>query len=306
MATKERSREPGRRHGSSESGFIIVAVLWILGALATLATIYALYTSNTALAARGNDDRMQSEALIFAALELTAYQTTPASDPARPSHGNFSLHMGRADVQVSFAPESGRIDLNEARKDVLSGLFTALGSRKSDSDYYADRIVAWRTRNQEADPEDEASAYRVAGLGYKPRRAPFQSTSELWLVLGLPQNLVERVLPLVTVFSGRPDIDVAYASPIAVAAQPGMTPDKLQGVLARQGSAGGSPTRTPGALAPAAPQAATGSNKTMRVTALIRFDNGRQVRAQAVILLIQDDEEPYRILSWHDDFDGPG
>ena len=38
----------------------------------------------------------------------------------------------------------------------------------------------------------------------------------------------------------------------------------------------------------------------------IAFDNGRQVRAEAVILIIEGDEEPYHILSWRDDFDGPG
>jgi general secretion pathway protein K len=278
-------------------------VLWILGALATLATIYSLYTSSMALAARVNDDRIETEALIYAALELTAYQVTPANAPSRPSRGSFSLHMGRADVQVGFTPEAGRIDLNEAPKEVLSGLFAALGTRKRDADNYADRIIGWRTRNQEADQEEEAAAYRVAGLAYKPRRAPFQSPSELWLVLGLPPTLVERILPLVTVYSGRPDLDMASAAPIAIAAQPGMTPEKLQGVLDGRAGAAASiraPGVPPPAQGPAAPQ------KTFRIAVSIRFDNGRRVQAEAVILLIQDDEEPYHILSWHDDFDGPG
>lgn len=297
-------RRPCRRPaGAREDGFIIVAVLWILGALAT---IYALYTSSTALAARVNDDRIESEALIFAALELTAYQATPADAPSRPTRGNFSLHMGRAGVQVGFVPEAGRIDLNAAPKEVLAGLFAALGTRKADADTYADRIIGWRTRNQEADQEEEASAYRVAGLGYKPRRAPFQSTSELWLVLGLPPTLIERILPLVTVYSGNPEIDMSVAAPIAIAAQPGMTPDKLQGVLdGRAGIARGSASiRAPGALP--TPQQPNAAEKTLRVVVSIRFDNGRRVQAEAVILLIQDDEEPYHILSWHDDFDGPG
>jgi len=299
-------RRRSRLWAAAEDGFIIVAVLWILGALATLATVYALYASNTALASRVNDDRLQTEALITAALELTAYRVTPVDLPGRPSHGRFSFSLGRAAVEAGFISEAARIDLNMAPKEELAGLFAALGVQVSDAAYCADRIVAWRTRNQEADQEEEAAAYRVAGLSYKPRRAPFQSTSELWLVMGLPARLVEHVLPYVTVFSGSQVIDVADASPIAIAAQPGMTPGKLEGVLDRRaGAAGSAPSgRAPGAQpAPVAPPEA---RKTMRVGVAIRFDDGRQVRAEVVILLAKDDEEPYRVLSWHDDFDGPG
>ena len=285
----------------AERGFIIVAVLWILGALATLASAYSLYTSHTTLAARVNDDRLQSEALISAALELTAYQVTPASAASRPTNGRFSLHMGRAVVDVAFVSEAGRIDLNAASKEELSGLFATLGLRKDAADYDAERVVGWRTRNQEADQEEEAAAYRVAGLPYKPRRAPFDSTAELWLVLGLSPIIVEHALPFVTVYSGSAELDMANASPTAVAAQPGTTPERLQGVLDKQAAAA-APKPPP----VAAPVAANAGNKTMRVTLRIAFDNGRQVRAETVILLIDNDEEPYHILSWNDDFDGPG
>jgi general secretion pathway protein K len=40
------------------------------------------------------------------------------------------------------------------------------------------------------------------------------------------------------------------------------------------------------------------------VTVGIAFDNGRRVGAEAVILPLDDADEPYRVLSWHDDFDG--
>ncbi|SED12977.1 general secretion pathway protein K [Rhizobiales bacterium GAS188] len=291
---------------TAESGFVIVAVLWIVGALATLASIYALYTSNTALASRVNDDRLQAEASISAALELTAYQATSPDLASRPPQGAFALRLGRSDVAVEFRSEAARIDLNAAPKELLAGLFTTLGARTSDADFYADRIIAWRTPNQEADQEEEASAYRVAGLAYKPRRGPFQSTRELWLVMGLPASLVEHALPFVTVFNGRQEIDVADAAPTVVAALPGMTPERLQGVLDQRGAAdprnGQAAAKPVGAVGQAA---APESRKTIRVTLRINFDNGRQVRAEVVILIPEGGEEPYRILSWHDDFDGP-
>ena len=120
-------------------------------------------------------------------------------------------------------------------------------------------------------------------------------------MLGLPPRLVERVLPFVTVYSGRADVDIGQAPAIVVAAQPGMTPEKLQGVLERRaaGQAAG------GVGEASAPTAASEPRSTLRVAIRIAFENGRQVRAEIVMLLLNDDDEPYRILSWRDDFDGP-
>src|SRR5947209_5176417 len=50
-------------------GFVLVAVLWILGALATLGSIYAAYLGSTVTGLRVNDDRLQTDALVSAAIE---------------------------------------------------------------------------------------------------------------------------------------------------------------------------------------------------------------------------------------------
>ena len=70
----------------------------------------------------------------------------------------------------------------------------------------------------------KAALYRSSGLPYLPRGAPFAHVNELWLVQGLPPALVGRAIPFVTVYSGRPDINVFDAPPELIAALPGMTP----------------------------------------------------------------------------------
>ncbi len=44
-------------------GFIVVAALWILGALATLASIYSMYVANAATSVAVNDDALRAEAV---------------------------------------------------------------------------------------------------------------------------------------------------------------------------------------------------------------------------------------------------
>jgi general secretion pathway protein K len=77
---------------ASSGGFIVVAVLWILGALASLVSIYAVYVIDTAAASGLHEDRFRAEALASAAVELAAYRL---SGPAhtRLSNGQFAVRL---------------------------------------------------------------------------------------------------------------------------------------------------------------------------------------------------------------------
>ena len=287
-----------------DDGFVVVAVLWILGALAALASIYAIYVTNTVVSLSVNDDRLQAEALVRAGLELTAYQLSTQDAEARATKGAFRFRMGRADVAVDFRTEAARIDLNMAPKELLAGLFAGLGAPYGAADSYAERIIGWRQKGDVEGQNNEAAAYRTAGLSYGPRQGSFSDVGELWLVLGLPPALVERALPFVTVYSGRPDVDVLDAAPEVVAALPGMTPDRLYGVLGQRGPGAANAQIVQSLLGPAQGASIEGG-KAMRVTVRIAFDNGRRVSAETVMLLLDDADEPFRVLLWHDDFDGP-
>jgi general secretion pathway protein K len=300
-----RVRHAARSRGRSRDGFIVVAVLWMLGALATLASIYAVYVINTATAMGVNDQRVQAEGLMTAALELTTYRLTATDADNRPSRGEFAFRLGRAAVAVDFRSEAGRIDLNSAPKELLAGLFAGLGAKYSAAEYYAERVIGWRTAQDPDQRNEEASAYRTAGLAYGPRQGPFGHVGELALVLGLPPFLVERALPFVTVFSGRAEINIVAAAPEVVAAVPGMTPDRLYAVLSQVGR-GPQNAQFLQRLVGDQSGITIEAGKTARVAVRMDFDIGHRVRGEAVILLgTSEAGEPFRVLSWRDDFDGP-
>jgi general secretion pathway protein K len=291
---------PARK--KSSDGFIVVAVLWILGALATLATIYSVYVINTATALAINDDRLKGEALVSAGVELAVHQLTAAAEI--PPSGTFRFRLGQANVEVEFRSESARIDLNLAPKELLAGLLASLGVRRDAADEYADRIVAWRSAPPEGQ-DSEASNYRTAGRKYAPRGASFPHVDELSLVLGMAPELVERVSPFLTVYSGQPSINIMAAPPQVVAALPGMTPDRLYAILAQRQAARPDVPAITALLGPAQSYATSESTRTTRVNVRIRFDNGTQMSSEVVILLVEDGAEPYRTLSWRDVLDEP-
>jgi len=286
---------------TSPDGFIVVAVLWILGALATLVSIYTVYVIDTAVAFGVHDDRLRAEALVSAAVELTAYQLTVTAE-SRPMHGRFSFRMGQASVAVEFRSEAARIDLNAAPKELLAGLFATLGARRDEAERYASRVISWRTPPPK-DQDPEAQAYRTAGLRYAPRGARFPHVSELSLVLDLPIALVERALPFVTVYSSRPQVNALDAAPEVIAALPGMTRDRLNAVLAqRQATPENGQVLMP-LLGPAQGYVTMEASKASRITVRIAFDNGRRTSSEVVILVFEEGTEPYSVLSWRDELD---
>jgi len=324
---------PNRRAAKlSEHGFVLVAVLWILAALSALAVVFAVYLSNSAQALAINDTAIEAEGVISAGVELTAYQLLLAKDDERPSRGSFHTRLNGADLAVSYVSEAARVDLNAASKELLTGLLSTLGADGDKASNYADRIVGWRTApasgaagNPPSDAAgNEDALYRAAGLPYSPRQAPFAHASELALVLDLPPALVERALPLVTVYSGSSGVDVLIAEPDVIAALPGMTPLVLKDFLNTRATLPNDPAAIAEALGPAQAGAAKQKSKAYRLLVRVKLRNGRERVSEVVISVSgqnqqgsgqngqgqqvngqsqQDEQEvvPYHVLSWQDD-----
>ena len=282
-------------------GFIVVAVLWILAALSALVLIYLTFVTNTAVVVAASSDRIQTDALATAGIELAAYQLTAVRQQDRPSSGTFNARMGPARVFVTFRSEAARIDLNLAPKGLLAGLMIGLGVAPSSAADYADRIVAWRAPSEAGEDDPETSSYRAAGIAWAPRHAPFPVAEELWLVRGIPPAVIERMIPFVTAFSNMASINIADAAPQVVAALPGMTPERLQVVLVQRSDPRIDPRTLP---ALTGGEATLAASTAWRVSVTIEFDNGRRSFAEAVILLLDEGDEPYRVLSWRNAADG--
>ena len=370
----------------AEGGFVLVAVLWILAALATLASIYSSYTVNTAAASRVADDRVQAEASIRAGVEMAVFRQLALPEKARLVRGGLDMRVGRTGVAVRFRSEGARIDLNAAPSDLLTGLFTAVGVDPRRAETFAERVVGWRTKAKAsgdanaagvgangagananapsananttgadanatgananpagadanaagADPAKEDKLYSQQHMPYPPRHAPLDNALELSLLPGISLAVVERVLPFVTVFSGRAEVEVSSADPTVLSALPQMTPQILGAVLNARVSNPGDGRALLELLGPAKSHATAERSKAFRASIAVDFDNGRHVHAEVVFRLKdqgdkdkgnkdqgandqgakdqgannqgasdQGDEEPYELLYWRDDFDGP-
>lgn len=288
--------------GAGERGFIVIAVLWILAALSALVLVYLTFVTNAAVVVAGSADRVQSAALVSAGVELAVFRLAGRNEETRPTSGTFNARVGAGRVFVTFRSEASRVDLNAAPKSLLAGLMAGLGVSSANADVYADRIIAWRAPTELGDNDPENSFYRTSGSAYLPRHAPFPSTEELWLVRGIPPAIVERMLPLVTVFSNVEGINVRDAAPQVLAALPNMTPETLQSVLSQRDD----PALDRRALVRMAggDGATLEGSRAYRISVDAELPGGRRSAAEVVVLLLESGAEPYRVLSWRNGSDG--
>lgn len=283
---------------SGKDGFVLVAVLWILGLLSAAVSIYAIFVINSAKGLPFYNERLQADALVSAALELTAYHQLNAAPPSRPTQGQFSFRLGGANVAVEFQSEVARLDLNAAPKPLLAGLFVALGANRSDAEMYSDRVVSWRTSPS---PGDKLSAPGRANTGYRQREGQFPHPYELTLLPGLPPALAQRALRFVTVYSGRPEVNVRDAAPEVLAALPGMSERLVTAVLMQRQTSPQDGEALLELLGASKQYATLEGNNALRVRANVAFDNGRRASSEVVILVFQAGDQPFSIFSRRDE-----
>ncbi|MES2194892.1 MAG: type II secretion system protein GspK [Pseudomonadota bacterium] len=291
--------------GSPQQGFIVVAALWLLAALATLASAASAYVAQSATALAAFDTVTQLEMLTTAGIELTAYRLSTPATIRRPTHGGFIFRLANSRVAVEYMSENSRINLNMASRTMIAGLFAALGAQPEAASQFADRVIAWRSAPRPNAQDEEDGHYRAKGLKYLPRRAPFSSVDELSLVLGLPAAIVERALPFVTVYSGIGEVNVLDAAPEVIAALPGMTPARLDAFLnQRELLPADNPEFVLGALGGRQPGATVAGSMAYRVRMRIILPDGRQSRPEGVIMILGPGEkEAYRVFAWRDEID---
>lgn len=76
---------------AGERGFILVAVLWLVAALAVLASVYARYADNVAVSTRLHADDFQIEVTERSAIEMTAQRLGATPARQRPAYGAFGF-----------------------------------------------------------------------------------------------------------------------------------------------------------------------------------------------------------------------
>lgn len=126
----------------------------------------------------------------------------------------YRWDFGPARVEVRIVDEAGKVDLNSADANLLAALLRALDQPGAQAGQLAAAILDWRDPDSLTQPAGgaEDADYAAAGRPYGAKDAPFEGVAELQQVLGMTPALYAQVAPYLTVYSGRPQPDPAFAA----------------------------------------------------------------------------------------------
>ncbi len=207
-------------------GAALLLVLWLVAMLTALVGSFALAARTEHLQGQVLARGVEAQALARAGLEYAIWRLTRddrrlrwMADGREYRWEPGPLGPGGA-VSVRITDEQGKVDLNMADAELLSALLQAAGLARDEAAAIAAAILAWRDVDALTQPGGGAEDrdYAAAGRHYGAADAPFASVAELEQVLGMTPALYARIAPSLTVYSGRPVPDPAFAPATVLAA----------------------------------------------------------------------------------------
>jgi general secretion pathway protein K len=273
---------------STQRGVAFIVVLWLLALLAILLGSFALLARSESLQARHYYDATRARYAAEAGIAYAAYALAIPDQAQRwlPDGRSYVVAFDEAELEIRITDESGKLDLNAADISMLSAFFIAMGLELLEADALAAAIIDWR------DPDDlltlggaEAGEYASAGRDYGPTNMPFVMVSELQQVLGMSYQLFERVAGLLTVYSGQPLPNPAFAPAELLQALPGMDMELARQIIAMREAHDPSSGMPPPLLPDGSPAVATAGTGTYSIRARATLPNGAWTELDTTIRL---------------------
>ncbi|HEV2540866.1 MAG TPA: type II secretion system protein GspK [Frateuria sp.] len=273
----------------TQRGVALLLVLWACTLLAIMLGGYAMLARSEGLQARYQFAQTQAQYDAEAGLARAIYGLQDTRLPQRwlADGRPYIFTFAGAKVRVSVVDEGGKVDLNSASPIVLQGLFRAAGVNPDAAQKLAAAVVDWRG----ADLGTKVGLDVYTANGYKPRHSPFLSIEELQQVAGMTPALYRAVAGAVTIWSGRESPDPNTAQSLALAAIPGMTPERVaQVTAARQ------------ATRPGVAGLFAGNGVTHSIRSEATMADGTRAVLHATVRLqgVRAGAQPYAVLHWRE------
>jgi general secretion pathway protein K len=277
------------KQGDPRSGVILFTVLWSIALLSALAMAAAVTFREFAGMMSVERDRVQGTALLSAGLE-TAAATVYALGDAPLSQIEMTVSLATGAAHVRLDDEGGRIDVGRAPVALLAALLRSVGAPEAAANDVAQRIVERRRSDSQARPTPTPDS--ASGVD-----RPFLDLQQLGSVPGMAPAWLSAIEPLATVY-GSETVNPLTAPPGVIAALPGIDKDQIDAFLKARRT---SPTDTDRLLRIAATAQQYLAVKPQRVASVeltAELADGYAVAARAVIVVLPQDREPYRVLAW--------
>ncbi|WP_223787070.1 general secretion pathway protein GspK [Marinicella meishanensis] len=220
-----------------QQGIALVLVLWVTLLMSVIAGSFALSARTESLQSRILFNEAQARFLAEAGLNRAVYELRNP-DPETRWIADGRVHrfqLDGASIEIKITDESGKIDLNQAGEELLVGLFASVGIEYDEAIGLVDKIMDWKDADEEirlAGAED--ADYFAAGYPHGAKDAPFDTVPELIQVMGIDYEVYQKIQPALTVYSGRKNINLAFAPKEVLMSIDGITGEMADAFIAER------------------------------------------------------------------------
>jgi len=285
MTTGSTTRADTRR------GAVLMAVLWSISLLAALAMAASVTFRSFTGVMSIDRNRVERDALISAGLEVAASvildlgKATPLIDLER------TVTVSTGSVNVRLNDEGGRIDIAKAPVELLAAMLRSAGAPAATAESVAKTIIEQRGNAPRSGP----AARREPVLATTHE----QALARIGQIAGMRAQWLAAIAPLTTIY-GSETVNLLTAPRGVVAALPGVDANRLEAFLAERRVASSDTTRLTQMLGPAQAYVAAKPPRIAAVELRATLAEGRArnsvAGARAVIAVLPQDSEPYRVL----------
>jgi len=212
----------------------------------------------------------------------------------------YEISSASAKVRVRLLSETGKIDINKADQALLQGLMAHAPVEEEQQTKLVNAILDWRDKDDLVRIEGaEKKEYKNAGLTYQPGNKPFQSIEELQLVLGMNESVFKWIEPLVTIYSGQPQVTVQLAAKEVLQTIPGLDTDLLDSYISARLESAINNLPVPPFPSSSGQNNAAGQNNVLTLVSEALLEDESSAVISAVIKRSEETEAaPFQVLKW--------
>jgi general secretion pathway protein K len=273
-----------RPRGARDEGYVLVSVLWVLGVLAAAVAGMSFFSARSLTFVATSSDWLKTEALARAGLEVAVFKMQGA-DLNQAMCGRTTWQADEGAARLSWVGETSRVDLNLAPPPLLKSVLAQVAPDETTASEAAAAILQRRPAENPGQPSGPKIVY--------------QSVAELDQT-GLSPDLLSRLEPYVTVFNGRPQIDPRLAPEQLLSSLPEISEARLRRLLDLKGEEKADIAAWRREAGPAGAFLTLDASNAVRIRIIASLASGFSRAYDVVVARLEEDSEPYRILSWRD------
>jgi general secretion pathway protein K len=271
----------------SRRGTVLIAVLWSISLLAALAMAASVAFRSFTGVMGVDRHRVERDALITAGLEVAAGAIQSGTTLLHDLE--LTVNLATGSVRARLNDEGGRIDITKAPAEVLAALLRSVGAPPATADSAANAIVEQRGNSNAARRTPVPAPIPVVPTTHE------HALAGIGQIVGMRPQWLAAIAPLTTIY-GSETVNPLTAPRGVIAALPGVDAARVEAFLAERRAAPSDASRLSQMLGPAQRHVTVKPQRVAAVDLTVTMAEGQGAAARAVIAILPQDSEPYRVL----------